>query len=305
MRLSTVVFQSIAIAALLSARPLEAQIDASGTVLWTHGPAVGRLGDVAEVEVPSLCKFTDARGTAGFLQATGELWTGRELGVLICHAAPDDEGAWYVLFTHNAIGFVRDDEKSSLDPDRLLAGLRHTNDSLDDLRRQRGGAQGADIIGWKQLPTYDPLTHTLTWATRLRERDTSAAEAVSHATRILGRRGAMNIDFAADSAHEEAAVAMFAEILSGFSFVSGQQYSDWRRGDRTSDYGLTTLVVGTSGKEHSRIDDVRHGLAVLLVLARKRFVIIVATGLVGFLIWLISRASKERLAPSANADAGT
>ena len=305
MRLSAVVIQSIAIAALVSARPLEAQIDASGRVLWTNGPAVGRLGDVAQVDVPSLCKFTDARGTAGFLQAIGQLWTGRELAVLICHAAPDDEGAWYVLFTYNAIGFVRDDEKSSLDPDRLLAGLRHTNDSLDDLRRQRRGAQGADIIGWEQLPSYDSLTHTLTWATRLRDRDTSAAEAVSHATRILGRGGDMNIDFAADSAHEEAAVAMFPEIVRGFSFVSGQQYSDWRPGDRIADYGLTTLVVGTSGKKHERIDDVRRTFAILVMLARKKFAIIVAAGLVGFVTWLISRTRKERLTPPAKAGAGT
>jgi uncharacterized membrane-anchored protein len=298
MRLSVVVIQSIAIAALV-ARPLEAQIDASGRVLWTTGPAVGRLGDVAQVDVPSLCKFTDARGTSGFLSAIGELWTGRELGVLICHAAPDDDGAWYVLFTYNAIGFVRDDEKSSLDPEGLLAGLRHTDDSLDELRRQRRGAHGQDIIGWVQAPSYDSLTHTITWATRVRDRDTSEVEAISHATRILGRDGDMNVDFAADSAHEEAVVAMFLEILRGFSFVSGQRYSHWRPRDRISNHGLATLIVGPSGKKQQRRDDVRKTFDSLAVLARKKFAIIVAAGLVGFLIWLISRARRERLAPAA------
>ena len=130
-RLAAAVVHSIALVVLASAaRPLRAQVDATlmARISWTDGPAVGQLTDVAQVDVPELCRFTDAEGAKQFLEATREVWTGRELGVLLCRIAPGDDNAWFVLFTYNAIGLVRDDAKTSLAPAALFAGRRRTND---------------------------------------------------------------------------------------------------------------------------------------------------------------------------------
>ena len=272
--------RSIALVVLASAtRPLGAQVDATlmARVAWTEGPAVGQLADVAQVEVPEVCRFTDAQGAKQFLEATHEVWSGRELGGLLCRIAPNGDDAWFVLFTYNAIGLVRDDEKTSLDPRKLLAGLRRTNDSVNDLRRRQGG-EGADIVGWGQRPVYDSVAHSLTWSTRLRDQGPGGAEAVSHAVRLLGRDGDMNIDFAIEAAKDDAVSELSERILRGFSFLPGHRYADWRAGDPVSDRGLTTLIVGSSGR---------------ISQSARIVVAFGAAALVGFLIWLVWSMRKE------------
>ena len=279
MRLAAALVHSIAFVLLASAaRPLRAQVDATlmARISWTEGPTVGQLSDVAQVDVPEICRFTDAEGAKQFLEATREVWSGRELGVLICRIAPNVDDAWFVLFTYNAIGLVRDDERTSLDPRKLLAGLRHTNDSINDLRRRQGG-EGADIIGWAQRPVYDSLAHSLTWSTRLRDQGSGGGEAISHAVRVLGRDGAMNIDFAIDAANDEAVTALSERILRGFSFLPGHRYADWRAGDAVSGPGLTTLIVGSSGRNRVARVVLMMGVAAV----------------VGFLIWLVWTMRKE------------
>ena len=270
---------SIAFVVLATAtRQLRAQFDTTlmARIAWTEGPAVGQLTDVAQVEVPDDCRFTDAEGARLFLEASREVRSGRELGVLMCRVAPGDDNAWFMLFTYNAVGRVRDDEKRSLDSKRLLAGLRRTNDSINDLRRRLGG-QGADILGWSQPPVYDSLTHTLTWSTRLRDQGSDGPEAVSHAVRVLGRDGGMNVDFAVDAPNDEAVSALADRILRGFSFLPGRRYADWRPGDKESDYGLAMLIVGTSGRS-----------------PRGRLVVVMgAAAVLGFLIWLVWTMKKE------------
>lgn len=189
-RLAALVHVVLLLVFAAAAHPVRAQVNQAlmARIEWTEGPAIGQLADVAQVDVPELCRFADAQGAKQFLEATGEVWSGRELGVLLCRIAPEDDNAWFVLFTYNAIGFVRDDAKTSLDQKSLLAGLRRTNDSINDLRH-RQGSEGADIVGWAQRPIYDSLTHRLTWSTRLRGQRSGGAEGVSHAVRMLGRDG--------------------------------------------------------------------------------------------------------------------
>lgn len=269
---------SVLVVLALAARPLRAQVDEAliARIAWTEGPAVGQLSDIAQVEVPEDCQFSDAEGAKQFLEATREPWSGRELGVLVCRIAPTADDAWFVLFTYNPIGLVRDDEKTSLNARKLLAGLRRTNDSINDLRR-RLGSEGTAIAGWAQPPAYDSITHTLSWSTRLRDENSGGPEAVSHAVRVLGRDGDMNIDFAIVTESDDAVSELAERILRGFSFVAGHRYADWRPGDRLSEYGLTTLIVGTSGRNKS-----------------ARVVVAMAAAAVGgFLIWLVLTMRKE------------
>ena len=286
MRLSATIVHSIALMALASApRALRAQIDSllMSHVAWMEGPATGQLADVAQIDVPEDCRFTDAEGAKQFLEASREVWSGRELGVLMCRIAPNDDNAWFVLFTYNGVGLISDDAKASLNPKKLLAGLRRTNDSINGLIRQQGGV-GTDIVGWVQRPMYDSVSHILTWSTRLRDQDSGAAESVSHAVRVLGRDGAMNIDYAVYVANDET-VSDFAErIVRGFSFLPGHRYSDWHAGDRVSKHDLTALIAGSSGRTLAE---------------SSRVVVMLGAALVfGFLLWLVWTMRKDRRQPS-------
>ena len=247
-------------------------------IAWKDGPAVGQLLDVAQVDVPEDCRFTDAEGARQFQEATREPWSGHEVGVLACRFAPNTDDAWFILFTYNPVGLIRDDAKRLLNPKKLLAELQRTNDSINGLRR-RLGDEGANIVGWAQPPVYDSVTHTLSWSTRIRDLAAGGADAVSHAIRVLGRDGDMNIDFALYAVNDDVVSERAEQIARSFSFVPGHRYGDWRAGDPVSSRGLPALIVGSSGRNPSR--------------SARVVVMMAGAALVGFLIWLVWAMRKD------------
>jgi uncharacterized membrane-anchored protein len=229
-----------------------------GAQIVLEGPATGRLGTVAQVRVPEVCRFTDAKGATHFMQATGNAPSGREQGLLFCHSSAEDSSAWFVLFTYNETGLVPDDDKSSIDQDALLAAVRRQNDASNATRRQHGWSD-VDILGWEEPPHYDSVTHNFTWTTHLRDADSAALESFNHSVRFLGRGGVMNVDLVADMEHYPPALPVFNRILEGYAFVPGERYSDWHAGDKVAEYGLAALISGEK-KAPARVTTTKLGL---------------------------------------------
>jgi uncharacterized membrane-anchored protein len=63
--------------------------------------------------------------------------SGDELGVLACEGRGAEASSWFVIYTYDASGFVRDDEKGALDADAILASIRRGTEAANEGRRAR------------------------------------------------------------------------------------------------------------------------------------------------------------------------
>lgn len=202
---------------------------------WTTSGA-GNLGDKATIEVPEGFRFTGSSGTVKLMEAFGNLTSGKELGYL----SPLEMG-WFAVFEFDPVGYVKDDEKDDLDPDAILEQLREgqlrANSELVRL-----GRPTLSVEGWQKPPFYNPETKNLEWAIRIRSSD--GGEIVNYKTKLLGRRGVMDVVLVCGEDELDTVVPTYQKLLTGFSFKKEESYAAFRDGDKIAEYGLTGLIVG-------------------------------------------------------------
>jgi uncharacterized membrane-anchored protein len=204
-------------------------------ITWLHGPGVGQLGTTGQVTVPKGYLFADSTDTIKLMEATHNPKTGRELGFV----APAGED-WFAVFEYDAVGYVKDDEKDSLDADALLESIKAGTEESNKERVRRGWAP-LNILGWETPPRYDGATHNLEWAVRAQS---DGQPVINYNTRILGRGGVMEVTLVTEQARLAETLPKFKTMLAGFDFNAGQKYSEFRAGDKTAAYGLAGLIAG-------------------------------------------------------------
>jgi uncharacterized membrane-anchored protein len=265
-------------------------------IQWAAGPAVGRLADIAQVAIPASCRFSDARGAKQFLEATHNPASGDEKGVLLCEDVARDSSIWFVVFTYHESGFVRDDEKASLDQSAILKTLQRGTEAGNEERRSRGWDE-LEVLGWQRPPYYDAVTNNLTWSTRVRTKG-SLSESINHSVRLLGRGGVMNADLVADPEQVATAVVTFDGILKDYSYTAGNRYSEWREGDKVAEYGLTALIAGGAGAAAAKLGlfGKLWKLIVVAFLTFKKLLIVAVLGAAAYVKNLFSKRGAPALA---------
>lgn len=201
---------------------------------WTN-TGVGKLGPHAEVAIPKGYMYTDGDGTRKLMQLTDNLPTKREQGML----ASSDISTW-IIFEWEDSGYVKDDDKDQLDPDATLASLKAGTEA-SNARRRELNMEELHVVGWVVPLRYNDLTKNLEWATRLR--DSSGHESVNYNTRLLGRRGVMEVTLVCSPEEMQALLPEYQAIISTFHFNPGETYAEYRSGDKIAKYGLTGLVA--------------------------------------------------------------
>ena len=204
-------------------------------IKWQKGPSVGDLGDTAQVKVPDGYVFANASDTRQIMEANQNPTTGREIGFV----AADGEN-WFAVFEFDDVGYVKDDEKDSLDANALLDSIKQGTEAGNVERRKRGWAT-MTILGWQTPPRYNELTHNLEWAIR---GESEGDPVVNHNTRLLGRGGVVQVTLVVDPTRLTETMPKFKSMLEGFEYKKGHKYAEFRAGDRTAAYGLTGLIVG-------------------------------------------------------------
>lgn len=119
------------------------EIPGSERVKWQEGPSIGSLGNTAEVHIPAGYVFAGANDTRILMEAMHNPPSGEELG-FIAPASKD----WFVVFEFNDVGYVRDDEKDSLDAAAMLESIRAGNEEGNKERQKRGWPT-MTIVGWE------------------------------------------------------------------------------------------------------------------------------------------------------------
>jgi uncharacterized membrane-anchored protein len=203
-------------------------------VSWQKGPTVGQLGINAQVKVPEGWIFAGARDTRTIMEATQNPISNMELGFI----APSNE-SWFVVFEFDDVGYVNDEEKTSLDANAILESIKKGTEEANKERMKRGWAP-LTVIGWEQAPRYNETTNNLEWATK---GESEGSLSINHNTRLLGRDGVMGVTLVTDADKFAETLPKFRTMLQGFEFNEGHRYAEFRAGERTAAYGLTGLIV--------------------------------------------------------------
>ncbi|MBN2684922.1 MAG: DUF2167 domain-containing protein, partial [Pontiellaceae bacterium] len=206
-------------------------------VEWLDGPATGRLSNIASMDVPQDYSFTGPEGTKIVMEELGNLISGNEIGMIYSQS-----NGWFAVFEFNPCGYVKDDEKSSLDADELMKRLR-AGQKEANVRLRSLGRPELEIEGWYKKPYYNEVTHNLEWCTLIQRKGDSQLSA-NHNIRILGRRGVTEVVLVADPDLLDEAVPELASILNSYRYNPGEKYAEYRKGDKIAKYGLTALVAG-------------------------------------------------------------
>ena len=199
------------------------------------GPATAHLSNVAQIELPPGYLFVDGKDYRAMLKTEHEPVHGNELGMLI-----STNRGWSVIFEFDDVGYVKDDDKDSLNADKLLESIKQGNAQANKEREQAGHSP-IEVIGWEFPPRYDATTHNLEWAIR---GAVDGRQILNYNTRLLGRKGVMEVILVVAPDHLEETLPKFQDLLKGYTFETGQTYAEYRPGDKIAKYGLGALVLG-------------------------------------------------------------
>lgn len=208
-----------------------AYIDSLG---WqTQG--AGSLGEWAKIELPANFRFLDGEKTDELMQAFGNLPDEYE-GMIAVR-----DVSWFVLFQFLESGYVKDDDKDSLNPDKLLKEIQ-SGDKPGNEYREEMGLEPLYTIGWAIPPKYNEVTNNLEWAILLRSE--SGEESVNYKTKLLGRNGIMDVTLVCDPSILSSVINTYQNMLGGFSYNTGKSYAEFQEGDQIAEYGLAALITG-------------------------------------------------------------
>lgn len=251
---------------------IKKRIDDVEKLGWTR-QGKGNLGGKAEIAIPQGYRFTAGDATRKMMAMYGNPATEREFGML----ATEGLGPW-IIFEFDESGYVKDDEKDKIDADDMLAKLREGQEQGNEYRREHGLSE-LEILGWVVPPRYNEKTHNLEWATRLKSIG-SEGISINYNTRLLGRKGVMEVTLVCEPEEMEKMIAEQEKILTGFNYTEGESYAEFREGDNVAKYGLTTLIAGTGA-----VAAVKMGLfgklGLLVAKMGKGVILVVAAALAG------------------------
>ena len=227
-----VIFAFFALAAQAQREPAQI-IQELQKLAWLRGPAEGMIGDKAKIQVPNGYAFLGERDTRRFLELMGN--PPRDNHYMIAPANLD----WFAVFSFDPVGYVKDDEK--IDADALLKSLKE-GDAPGNEERKRLGMGAIHTDGWHVPPHYDSNTKRLEWGMRLR--DDKGGLHVNYTSRLLGRSGVMSAVLVSSPQTLNDDIKAFNSALAGYRFNAGEQYAEFKSGDKIAEYGLAALVVG-------------------------------------------------------------
>ena len=202
---------------------------------WELGPTKGQIGANASIQVPDGYAFLGPAGAREFNRITENPESGVEEYILA-----KQDLSWIAFFSFDLVGYVKDDEK--LDPDELLSSVTEGTEASNE-ERKANGWDPIHVTGWSFKPQYDSGIKSLEWAFRLKG-EHSSGETINYNTRLLGRRGVMQVLLLTSPEELQASVTDFKSKLPGFAFTAGENYADFRAGDHVAEYGLAALVTG-------------------------------------------------------------
>jgi uncharacterized membrane-anchored protein len=205
--------------------------------LGAQTSGTGQIGGRAEIQVPEGYDFLPAKGTQSVLRMMGNLTNGDEQGLI-----RNQKENWFVVFEFSDDGYVKDDDKDHLDAGAILKSIQegevHSNEA-----RKNAGLPAQHTLGFAIPPHYNEQTNNLEWAIRFTTEGEKGAT-INHYTKLLGRRGVMEVTLVCDPEQLDAVLPDFRKLMGDYHYIQGETYADYRKGDKLATYGLIGAVAG-------------------------------------------------------------
>lgn len=210
------------------------------------GPREIVLGDQGVLKLPEGFGFIPKEEAQALMIAQGNKNVGKGFHGLV--VSPDLAGFVAVEFT--PAGYVKDEEARDWNADELLTNLKEGTEAANAERRTRGLPE-INVVGWVEVPSYDPATHRLVWSVAARAKDSQGrGDGVNYNTYVLGREGYFSLNLVTSMDRVELEKPTARELIAALSFVDGKRYADFNAAtDRTAEYGLAALVGGMAAKK--------------------------------------------------------
>lgn len=210
-------------------------------VRWVEGPGVVDIGkNVAQIELGEEYLFANSADTQKLMEYIGNPTSKSEVGMII---SKDQTKEWFILFSHYPIGYIKDEDKDSIDADALLASIRKGTERGNKIRKKKGFPT-LEVVGWYEEPHYDELTNNLVWALLVEDQ---GGQFVNYDVRLLGRSGYMSATLVTDPGMLDVLKPEVEGIISNYSYKDGNRYAEFRKGDKIAKLGLTALIAGGAG----------------------------------------------------------
>ncbi|SEO18388.1 Uncharacterized membrane-anchored protein [Nitrosospira multiformis] len=204
-----------------------------GSLNWIEGPQEVNIEGKASFSIPTGYVFLNPADTKRFMEVIHNPSTGKAYLI-----APQDLH-WFSLLNFEETGYVKDDE--NIDPEAILSSIRE-NTEQGNVERRAKGWETMSVLGWKLPPYYDAVTKRLEWAIDARSSNDEAI--INLNTRILGRTGVTSAVLVASPEIFSTSTQEFKDALTGYEYISGEKYTEFRQGDRVAEYGLAALIAG-------------------------------------------------------------
>jgi uncharacterized membrane-anchored protein len=231
---------------LTTDRPVLAQ--GQDAIDWQDGPSTVRLAGLGQMTIPPGYRFTGAEGARRFSELMHNPPDGREIGVVIpsFQQGSTMEDFWFIIFSFDAIGYVKDDDKNSLDSatkSAILDSLRQGTERANEIRREKGWTP-LNVINWQQEPFYDFQSHNLKWALLC---SSGGNQGINFNTRILCRTGVLSANLVLRPRLLHSSLPAYNSLIGSISLNSENEYGAFRAGDKVAEYGLVALITGGVG----------------------------------------------------------
>jgi uncharacterized membrane-anchored protein len=248
-------FVLLTIVSVLHAQKEDAQPDAKQIAAMQHAMKtiaeleyktgeIQLIGGKAKIKLGEDFRYLDPANARKVLV---DIWSnppeaGSTLGMIVPKGVNFlDNDTWVAVLEWKPDGYVKDEEFSSIDFNKMLADLKEANKS-ENAERMKGGYGRLELSGWAEPPHYDRNTHKLYWAKSF-DRD-GPVQQLNYDIRVLGREGVLEVSIMSSMPQFNDIKAKSSGILAVVDFTEGNRYADYKSGDKVATYGIAGLIAG-------------------------------------------------------------
>ena len=212
-----------------------------------------------------------------------------QLGMIVpADFKPEAKEAYGVIISYDGNGYVKDDEASKMDYNKLLRQMKESTKE-SNAQRAKGGYPAVELVGWATTPHYDSAAKKLYWAKQLRFGGSKDHDTLNYDVRILGRRGVLVLQAVANMDQLEQIRTATPQILSMINYNEGHRYADFNpKTDKVAAYGFAALVAGGIAAKAGFFKVLIGG-----IIALKKFLVIGVVAVVGFFKRLFGGGNKD------------
>ncbi len=212
------------------------------TMNWVEGPKDIKLGNnLATLKMGKDYIYAPPKDTNALMEYIGNIPDDGSLGMV---ASANGKNNWFVLFTYDPSGYVKDDDAEKINADELLNNMKEGQKEANEYYKEHH-LPPTELIGWAEKPYYDKVNKRLIWSLIV---ESEGNQSVNYYTRMLGRHGVTAMNLVTSPEEVDKLKPVVQDLLTHYTFDQGKTYGEFVPGkDKVAEYGIAALIAGGLG----------------------------------------------------------